>query len=374
MNIKAFFLLLLFSASHLFSQNFAGIYKGTIDKYPITLHLFVNNITNNGKIHHSNWWIKDRLQIGYYYYDRYKKPIALFLSAKNSDNTIELSTASGEKIIVSFKDKFLQGKWVSQGGKALAVNAQLSIKFIDFDHYVKEEIFKFQKPSIAQPVCIGTFSIETVWPNGSSEMDYLRKIFREIIEAQATTLPIEKILAYKANAWGTHFFDESDKEFKEELDYWAQEYIKKGDGVPYLNRCEEKQIYCCYLSSTILSIEKYCHYDAGGAHGSYDSYFTVVNLLNKKKINLEDIFTADGIKELPGLLEKSAKALDHYGCKLYDEPIPVIDNFFINERGISFWYNPYEIAGYARGPIELCLPFGKIKHHLKKDFINLLEA
>jgi hypothetical protein len=287
----------------------------------------VNDIVNNCKVHHNYaWTTKDRLQVGYYYYDRYKKPITLSLSAKRSKNTIELSTPSGEKMIISFKDTFLQGSWVPQGReiqskslaqifidsvinifkgeKALAVNAQLNSKFIDLDYHVKEENLKFQKLSIAQPICRGTFSIETVWPKGPDQMDYLRKILREIIGTQAPTSSIEEILEYEANIWRTNFFNESDKDFKDELEYLTQEHsdyydkrMKEEYLCPYFDHCDEIQIYCCYLSPTILSIEKYCQYEIGGrAHGSYDSYFTVVDLVNKKRLLLRISLLPTGSK------------------------------------------------------------------------------
>ena len=41
-------------------------------------------------------------------------------------------------------------------------------------------------------------------------------------------------------------------------------------------------------------------------------------------------------------------------------------NFYLSEKGITFYYNIYEIAPYVMGPVEITLPY-EIMSHLLSD-------
>jgi hypothetical protein len=38
-------------------------------------------------------------------------------------------------------------------------------------------------------------------------------------------------------------------------------------------------------------------------------------------------------------------------------------------EGVHFFYNPYEIAAYARGPIELTIPYEELKGIIRKEAV-----
>ena len=42
------------------------------------------------------------------------------------------------------------------------------------------------------------------------------------------------------------------------------------------------------------------------------------------------------------------------------------ENFYLSEKGITFYYNIYEIAPYVMGPVEITLPY-EIMSHLLSD-------
>jgi hypothetical protein len=40
--------------------------------------------------------------------------------------------------------------------------------------------------------------------------------------------------------------------------------------------------------------------------------------------------------------------------------VPATGNVYVGSKGLSFVYNPYEIASYADGQITLFLPYNKL--------------
>ena len=48
--------------------------------------------------------------------------------------------------------------------------------------------------------------------------------------------------------------------------------------------------------------------------------------------------------------------------------MPLTANFTISDSGLVFCYNPYEIAGFVYGQIELFLAYKEIGDMLKPEF------
>ena len=106
----------------------------------------------------------------------------------------------------------------------------------------------------------------------------------------------------------------------------------------------------------------------GGAHGSHFTSYTNVNLGNLTTISEEDIFVPNYQKTLTGLIlrkliEKngvtSADSLINLGFFNIEEIAPN-NNFRIDEKGIHYAYNQYEIAPYSMGVIEVYLPYNEL--------------
>jgi len=106
----------------------------------------------------------------------------------------------------------------------------------------------------------------------------------------------------------------------------------------------------------------------GGAHGVRTVKYTCVDLENGSVITEKDIFVDDYESVLsPIILEKlaeiqkvkSPKELEKNG--FFDiSDIKPNNNFYLNENGITYVYNPYEIAAYFVGISEVFIPYGDI--------------
>lgn len=114
----------------------------------------------------------------------------------------------------------------------------------------------------------------------------------------------------------------------------------------------------------------------GGAHGI--SQTIVLNFDNKtgKVLNINDIFVPGYENTLNGLLldallkKTDTKNVDELKTKGYlvSEDIYAPENFIIGDDGITFIYNPYEIAPYSIGKIEIKLENSDLSKILNKNF------
>lgn len=107
----------------------------------------------------------------------------------------------------------------------------------------------------------------------------------------------------------------------------------------------------------------------GGAHGLETVVHKCVDLNNGTVITPKDLFTGDDaelflttliLEKLAEMQKvKSPEKLEEIG--FFDvSSIKPGDNFFLNEKGITFVYNPYEIAAYYLGILEVFIPYGDI--------------
>ena len=109
-------------------------------------------------------------------------------------------------------------------------------------------------------------------------------------------------------------------------------------------------------------------YYEGGAHGISQQLVMNFNTENGERLTLGDMLT-EGYEQrlqpllLKALMEKvkagSEEQLREMGY-LTAMDIFVPENFILQDDGITFIYNPYEIAPYAMGRTELTLDYGEL--------------
>jgi len=142
--------------------------------------------------------------------------------------------------------------------------------------------------------------------------------------------------------------------------------------------CEEQ-----YLSGSVMGIvkdilsygvERYVY--LGGPHGNNYRLFLNFDLRTGRTLSEEDIFTE-------GYEEPLTELLLHYMVEQNDEvdlikdlelagynvdDIHPNDNFYLADEGITYVFNPYDIAPYAFGETEILIPWDDVKP-LLRDFV-----
>ncbi len=125
----------------------------------------------------------------------------------------------------------------------------------------------------------------------------------------------------------------------------------------------------------ILSFTIYYENYTGGAHGSHCTSHYVIDLENGQFVKEEDIFVEDYQSKLSQIIIhqltknyklSSPEELEDEGIFSVDEIYPN-NNFYVDETGITYTYNEYEIAPYVVGAITVHLSYDQIELLLKPD-------
>lgn len=117
-------------------------------------------------------------------------------------------------------------------------------------------------------------------------------------------------------------------------------------------------------------------YYEGGAHGINQLLTMNFEAKTGRQLTLADIFAPGYEQPLKDILLKALR--EKTGCStmsalrdkgyLYSMDMFPSENFILGEETITFVYNPYEIAPYNVGSIELIIPFSDIKDLQKNSF------
>ena len=108
----------------------------------------------------------------------------------------------------------------------------------------------------------------------------------------------------------------------------------------------------------------------GGAHpNSFINYF-VINKTNGKEVSLQELFKPGFTKDLNNVVAKefrkvrnitSNNSLNKEGFWFEENQNIFNENFGLTEKGILFYYNPYEVAPYVFGPTLVEIPYSEIE-------------
>lgn len=125
----------------------------------------------------------------------------------------------------------------------------------------------------------------------------------------------------------------------------------------------------------ILSYTVHLENYTGGAHGSHAINHHVIDLQTAQALTEEDIFVEGYEDRLSQILVDqiakqnnvaNVKELENIGFFSVDEIFPN-GNFMIDETGITYSFNEYEIAAYVVGATHVTLPYEEIRHLLRED-------
>lgn len=132
-------------------------------------------------------------------------------------------------------------------------------------------------------------------------------------------------------------------------------------------------------AGSIVSVAFQSYQYTGGAHGLSNTLLNVFDLKENKTLTMNDIFKPGYEKELQQALEEdlreqydipaNAPLNGNHGI-LFDKHLALTKNFYLTGKGIGFIYNPYEVAPYVAGQINLYIPFSKIANIIQPAYLN----
>jgi hypothetical protein len=140
----------------------------------------------------------------------------------------------------------------------------------------------------------------------------------------------------------------------------------------YVSRTVQVLSHSSQIVSLSLSQDSYL----GGAHPNTQLSYSNINPSTGNPYKLTDLFVPGYETKLAAIAEKKFRemqqltpqaSLNDAGYFFKDGKFSLNDNFSIGKKSLTFYYNPYEIAPYAIGPITLSLDYQDLKDILRPD-------
>jgi hypothetical protein len=145
-----------------------------------------------------------------------------------------------------------------------------------------------------------------------------------------------------------------------------------------LNYNRTQNLYLHYNNNGFVVIKHLFDSYSGGAHNNYATTLYCFDVKNQKRLVLSDLIKIDSIS-LQKLVEKNfriqykVKPDEALTTQLFDNHLAANNNFFFDTTGISFLYNPYEVASFAQGQLIVSVPYKDLKKYLNPVFVKRLE-
>lgn len=115
-------------------------------------------------------------------------------------------------------------------------------------------------------------------------------------------------------------------------------------------------------------------YFFGAAHGYYYFLPIVIDLGTGCRVHETQLFRDDYREGLSQLLFDHLQEDENYEeGMLWDDGIQPNDNFTLSKDGITYYYNPYEIAAYVFGLIAVDVPAAELKPLLADKYAHLWD-
>mgnify|MGYP002384269420 FL=1 len=171
---------------------------------------------------------------------------------------------------------------------------------------------------------------------------------------------------------------EANKSPKAAFEVFEKDYNDFKKEFPDSPGCWEVELH----GDTVMTTPKVVFYQldhyafTGGAHPNSFTSYHAFDGKTGEEIEMKR-FVADSVALL-NLVEKKFRELEKLapgvdledaGYFLANHKFFIPANYVFTPDGVLFFYNPYEIAAYARGPIELTIPYDELKGIIRKDAV-----
>jgi hypothetical protein len=129
----------------------------------------------------------------------------------------------------------------------------------------------------------------------------------------------------------------------------------------------------------IISQEK--EYYTGGAHGMRNKDYYVFSLEDKRQLTLDDIVLDGARPALEDLVEEALRDLMEIPSWIplsekgfFEDWEGKLDDFYLSSHGLGFQWDPYEIAPYVMGSMEISIPYDRLQGILTQRGFTLAKG
>lgn len=230
-----------------------------------------------------------------------------------------------------------------------------------------------------------TFSYRLVYPKALRSGD--RQQFKKVLDLYKS-----KIFSPTA-ARETSILRSIEKEIEIEFQSYKESALETYQEEKKEARSDEPMYFLCFESTCEVMVREtegnFCCFQInnmdywGGAHGMYGTYPLLFDLSTLEQIQNKTLFRPGFEKQLNAIVkdcaliqmiknrQKNAPALSaEERSDLESRDVKAHDTFYLDKKGITYVYNPYEIASYAEGLIEVFVPFDRVRALLKPGVLK----
>ena len=312
---------------------------GTIDKNPITVIILR----------------KGDEFFGSYYYEATEEPVELIGTLH--DGTLRMvanDRKTGditEEFAGKFKDSSYTGTW-TYSGKVLPFNlTKANTDGLNFD-FVTTSGSKSLKPGEGYGRDAISYDAAAVCPTASSTHPATKLIRDEIF-----------------NAFG---YGSTNSTIGETMLADKKDVLSQGSEIEKYGVSVDVSIV--YWSKQLLTLSIYNWEDNGGAHGNYTIKYINIDLVNNTEVGA--VF--NGCDQRDAVVDR--KLREYFNASkdtkisefLLVDSLPPANNCIITTKGITYSYDPYEIAAYGAGQIKLYIPYKELEGCLNEEFKKLI--
>ncbi len=122
-----------------------------------------------------------------------------------------------------------------------------------------------------------------------------------------------------------------------------------------------------YEDATLVSLRLEMYTFTGGAHGLSTTHYLNFDRMTGEELNNEQLFADwDALEKLAEKTFREAHRIPYgtninqTGFMFEGNQFHLPENMGFTTEGLELYYNPYEIASYADGPISLIMPMERI--------------
>jgi hypothetical protein len=268
-----------------------------------------------------------------------------------------------KKIIASVAIACLLFSFVACNRKVKTVNSVVLFDTIQVDetHYWGGDTSKLScnlRISFIYPVA-GLDSVKLKKVNTYFIENVLSESFGNLTPREATNSYL--------NQYIKNFEDSNTEDFSSE-DYGLEDE----EGFIYYQNLKNEIIY---NKHNLVSFVVESHSYEGGAHGSHSVYGYVIDTNTGELLNEENFAGNEYKKNLAALLLKkieeangveTTEQLENLGYIAIDELAPN-GNFTLDDEGITYYFNEYEIAAYFIGITKVFIPYSELRIYITED-------
>ena len=223
--------------------------------------------------------------------------------------------------------------------------------------YIRDSVILLpQKPH--SPKALSTYSY--LLPKGKSEGFLFEALRRQLVPGSAGA-----DVATAIRAANDDYFESYRKE--------NAALLKDPDGDVFsFDYSNDVSVSVLYNDQYWLVTELFTASYTGGAHGNYGTSYANIDLQEGRVWTASDIII--DTNAIRPMLNDAAinyfrpKPGQEMSQRLLVDEVPATANVYLSATGLSFVYNPYEIASYAAGQISLFLPYKKLMPFLTPAF------